>query len=82
MGIVALVVELVEVPTLAGRIAHGPITINKGLRVASRQIAGALEAVHERAATSDHNVEPRNIKVRHDGTVEDPFFRIRRCRST
>ena len=39
--------ELVEGPTLADRIGHGPIPIEEALRIA-KQIAEALEAAHER----------------------------------
>src|SRR5262245_8731590 len=45
-GMRALVLELVEGPTLADRIAQGPIPINEALPIA-RQIAEALEAAHE-----------------------------------
>jgi len=43
----ALVMELVEGPTLADRIAAGPIPIDEALRIA-RQMADALEYAHER----------------------------------
>src|SRR5689334_4650992 len=42
----ALVMELVEGPTLADRIAQGPIPLSEVLSIA-RQIAEALEAAHE-----------------------------------
>src|SRR5262245_63914127 len=42
----ALVMELVEGPTLAERIAEGPIPVDEELPIA-RQIAEALEAAHE-----------------------------------
>src|SRR6516165_2956734 len=42
----ALVLELVEGPTLAGRIAKGPIPQDEALPIA-KQIAEALEAAHE-----------------------------------
>src|SRR5262249_42757213 len=41
-----LVMELVEGPTLADRIAQGPIPIGEALPIA-KQIAEALEAAHE-----------------------------------
>ncbi len=41
-----LVMELVEGPTLADRIAHGPIPINEVLPIA-KQITDALEAAHK-----------------------------------
>jgi eukaryotic-like serine/threonine-protein kinase len=46
-GVKALVMELVDGPTLADRIAQGPIPVEETLAVA-RQIAEALEAAHER----------------------------------
>ena len=45
-GVKALVLELVEGPTLADRIERGPIPIDEALPIA-RQIAEALEAAHE-----------------------------------
>src|SRR6185503_10974595 len=42
----ALVMELVEGPTLADRIAAGPIPLTEALPIA-RQIADALEAAHD-----------------------------------
>ena len=43
----ALVMELVEGPTLAERIAQGPIPLDEALPIA-RQIAEALEYAHEK----------------------------------
>src|SRR6202161_4999790 len=43
-----LVMELVEGPTLAERIAEGPIPLEEALAIAS-QIADALEAAHDKA---------------------------------
>src|SRR5262245_19922605 len=45
-GTQALVLELVDGPTLADRIAQGPISLDEALPIA-RQIAEALEAAHE-----------------------------------
>jgi serine/threonine protein kinase len=45
-GTTALVMELVEGPTLADRIAQGSIPLDEALPVA-KQIAEALEAAHE-----------------------------------
>ena len=45
-GVQALVMELVEGPTLANRIARGPISLDEALPIA-KQIAEALEAAHE-----------------------------------
>src|SRR6185436_20183664 len=67
-GVRALVMELVEGPTLADRIAKGPIPVDEALSVA-RQIAEALEAAHEQGIVH-RDLKPANIKVREDGTVK------------
>jgi eukaryotic-like serine/threonine-protein kinase len=67
-GIRALVMELVEGPTLADRIAQGPIPVEEALPIA-RQIAEALEAAHEQGIVH-RDLKPANIKVRSDGTVK------------
>ncbi len=64
----ALVMELVEGPTLADRIAQGPIPIDEALPIA-KQIAEALEAAHEQGIIH-RDLKPANIKVRPDGTVK------------
>ena len=64
----ALVMELVEGPTLADRIAQGPIPIDEALPIA-KQIAEALEAAHEQGIIH-RDLKPANIKVREDGTVK------------
>ena len=46
--------ELVEGPTLADRIAHGPIPLDEALPIA-RQIAEALEAAHEQGDRSSRS---------------------------
>ena len=67
-GIKALVLELVEGPTLADCIAQGPIPVDEALPIA-KQIAEALEAAHE-AGVIHRDLKPANIKVREDGTVK------------
>ena len=67
-GTRALVLELVEGPTLAERISKGPIPLDEALPIA-KQIAEALEAVHE-AGVIHRDLKPANIKVREDGTVK------------
>ena len=67
-GVKALVMELVEGPTLADRIAHGPIPLDEALPIA-KQIAEALEAAHERGIIH-RDLKPANVKVRSDGTVK------------
>jgi eukaryotic-like serine/threonine-protein kinase len=66
----ALVMELVEGPTLADRIASGPVPLDEALPIA-RQIAEALEAAHEQGIIH-RDLKPANIKVRPDGTVKTP----------
>jgi serine/threonine-protein kinase len=67
-GVHALVLELVEGPTLADRLARGPLPIDEALALA-RQIADALEAAHEQGLIH-RDLKPSNIKVRDDGTVK------------
>jgi serine/threonine-protein kinase len=64
----ALVMELVEGPTLADRISHGPIALADALPIA-RQIAEGIEAAHEQGIIH-RDLKPSNIKVREDGTVK------------
>lgn len=64
----ALVLELVEGPTLADRIARGPVPLDDALPIA-RQIADALEAAHDQGIIH-RDLKPANIKVRDDGTVK------------
>jgi serine/threonine-protein kinase len=67
-GTQALVLELVEGPTLADRIAQGPIPLDEALPIA-RQIAEALEAAHEQGIIH-RDLKPANIKLRPDGTIK------------
>ena len=64
----ALVMELVEGPTLADRIAEGPLPVDEALAIA-KQIAEALEAAHEQGIIH-RDLKPANVKVRPDGTVK------------
>src|SRR5262249_28759325 len=64
----ALVLELVEGPTLADRIAEGPIPVPETLALAN-QIAVALEAAHEQNIVH-RDLKPANIKLRPDATVK------------
>jgi Tol biopolymer transport system component len=67
-GVPALVLELIEGPTLAERIGGQPIGLSEALAIA-RQIADALDAAHE-AGVIHRDLKPGNIKVRPDGTVK------------
>ena len=67
-SVTALVMELVEGPTLADRIAQGAIPLDEALPIAT-QIAEALEAAHQQGIVH-RDLKPANIKVRPDGTVK------------
>src|SRR5262245_60300999 len=65
----ALVLELIEGPTLAQRLANGRrIPVQETLLIA-RQIAEALEAAHEKGIIH-RDLKPANIKVTPAGTVK------------
>jgi len=67
-GLNALVLELVEGPTLAERIQQGPLPVDETIAIA-KQIAEALEAGHE-AGIIHRDLKPANIKVTEDGAVK------------
>jgi serine/threonine-protein kinase len=67
-GTPALIMELVDGPTLADRLALGSIPIDDVLQIA-QQIAAALEAAHGQGIVH-RDLKPANIKVRPDGTVK------------
>lgn len=64
----AIVMELVDGPTLADRIVNGPMPLDEVLPIA-RQIADALIAAHEQGIIH-RDLKPANVKVRSDGTVK------------
>ena len=64
----ALVMELVEGPTLEDRITQGAIPVDEALPIA-KQIAEALEAAHEQGIIH-RDLKPANIKLRPDGVVK------------
>ncbi len=64
----ALVMELVEGPTLAQRILQGPIPLDEALPIA-RQVAEALEYAHEKGVIH-RDLKPANIKLTSDGKVK------------
>jgi eukaryotic-like serine/threonine-protein kinase len=67
-GAHALVMELVDGPTLADRIAGGAIPLDEALPIA-RQIAEGLEYAHERGIVH-RDLKPANVKVTPDGAVK------------
>ena len=79
-GSTALVMELVEGPTLADRIARGAVPRTEALAIA-RQIADALEAAHEQGIVH-RDLKPANIKVTPDGAVKVLDFGLAKIAST
>ena len=67
-GITALVMELVEGPTLAERISGRALAIGETVAIAT-QIAEALEAAHNRGIIH-RDLKPANVKVREDGVAK------------
>jgi Tol biopolymer transport system component len=67
-GVRALVMELVEGPTLAERIAAGPLPLDEALPIA-KQIAEALEYAHEKGIIH-RDLKPANVKITLDGKVK------------
>jgi eukaryotic-like serine/threonine-protein kinase len=67
-GTTALVLELVEGPTLAERLASRPLPTVEALKFAL-QIARALEAAHDKGIIH-RDLKPANIKITPDGTVK------------
>src|SRR5712691_6375099 len=64
----ALVLALIEGPTLADRIEAGPLPQEEALAIA-RQIIEALEYAHERGVIH-RDLKPANIKINPDGVVK------------
>jgi len=64
----ALVMELVDGPTLADRLEKGSLSIEESLSIA-RQIAEALEEAHEKGIVH-RDLKPQNIKASIEGKVK------------
>jgi serine/threonine-protein kinase len=67
-GVHALVMELVEGPTLAERLELGALPLDDALDVA-RQIAEALEEAHEKGIVH-RDLKPQNVKIAPGGRVK------------
>src|SRR5207249_3588061 len=76
----ALVMELVEGPTLAERMARGPIPSEQALGIA-KQIAESLEAAHERGIIH-RDLKPANVKITPEGAVKVLDFGLGKAFST
>ncbi len=75
----ALVLELVDGPTLADRIAQGPLPLDEALPIA-RQLVDALDAAHEQGIIH-RDLKPANIKLRADGAVKVLDFGLAKAMS-
>jgi hypothetical protein len=67
-GVPALVMELIEGPTLASRIAPGAMPLDEALPIA-RQLAEGLEYAHERGIVH-RDLKPANVIVTPQGTAK------------
>jgi serine/threonine protein kinase len=67
-GARALVMELVEGPTLAQQIKHGPLCLDEALPIA-KQIAQGLEYAHE-CGIIHRDLKPSNVKLTPNGQVK------------
>ena len=66
-GLTALVLELIQGPTLADRLARGPLPLADALTLA-RQIAEALEAAHDQGIVH-RDLKPANIVLQGSGDL-------------
>ncbi|HEX6850929.1 MAG TPA: protein kinase [Candidatus Polarisedimenticolaceae bacterium] len=67
-GSPALVLELIEGPTLADRISKGPLLLDEAVAIA-RQIADALEYAHDRGVVH-RDLKPANVKLDAEGRAK------------
>ncbi len=67
-GLSALVMEMVEGPTLAERILEGSLVAGESLEIA-KQIADALETAHDRGIVH-RDLKPANVKITPSGDVK------------
>jgi eukaryotic-like serine/threonine-protein kinase len=76
----AIVMELVEGPTLAERLSAAPLSADEALLLA-RQVAEALEAAHEKGIVH-RDLKPANIKLTAAGTVKVLDFGLAKTMSS
>ncbi|MCB9378997.1 MAG: protein kinase [Holophagales bacterium] len=73
----ALVLELVEGPTLAEELKQGPLPLDEALAIA-RQIAEAFEEAHGKGIVH-RDLKPQNVKVTEEGKVKVLDFGLARA---
>lgn len=66
--VLAIVMELVEGPTLAERMSTGPVPVEEALSIA-KQMSEALAAAHERGIVH-RDFKPANVKITRDGAIK------------
>jgi serine/threonine-protein kinase len=76
-GVTALVLEFVDGPTLAERLARGRLALPAAIDLA-RQIAAALAAAHERGIVH-RDLKPANVKITATGDAKVLDFGIGRA---
>jgi formylglycine-generating enzyme required for sulfatase activity/predicted esterase len=79
-GVQMLVLELVDGPTLAERIAQGPLPVTEALSVAI-EVADALGAAHKKGIIH-RDLKPANIKIASNGAVKVLDFGLAKGSST
>jgi serine/threonine-protein kinase len=78
--VTALVLELIEGPTLQERIQSGPLPPDEALDIA-RQIAEAVEAAHARGIVH-RDLKPANVKLTPEGRVKVLDFGLAKALDT
>ncbi|MEO7795670.1 MAG: serine/threonine-protein kinase, partial [Thermoanaerobaculia bacterium] len=76
----ALIMELVEGPTLADRLAAGALPVTESLQVAL-EVARALEVAHEKGIVH-RDLKPQNIKASAEGRVKVLDFGLAKAMDT
>ncbi len=76
----ALIMELVDGPTLAEHISRGPLAMEEALRI-TREIAEALECAHEKGIVH-RDLKPANIKLTPEGRVKVLDFGLAKALAT